>query len=287
VTERETRTFRSYDGTRLACHLLGAGPPVLCVPGGPGRASSYLRDLAGLSASRTLVMLDNRGTGMSAFPDDPTTLAADRLPDDVEALRHELGIDAAALLGHSAGSIVAALYAARHPEHVRGLVLVTPSGQLIGAPVSDVAEIHESRSGEEWYAEAAEARDGLAGGRPGGRGELERLVRPFYYGRWDDEIAAHAHAADREMSPRAAQGYAPAQLDVGALAEQVRSIRVPTLVVAGEHDGLTGVAGARAVADAVPASRFGVIQGAGHFPWVDAPETFHALVEEFLQRLES
>ena len=55
--------FRSYDGTELAYHVQGRGPLLVCLPGGPGRSSAYLGDLGGLSAHRTLVLLDTRGTG--------------------------------------------------------------------------------------------------------------------------------------------------------------------------------------------------------------------------------
>lgn len=282
MTDRETRSFRSYDGTRLAYHLLGAGPPLLCVPGGPGRASTYLRDLGGLSARHTLVQLDSRGSGLSAFPDDPATLSFDRLPADVEALRAELGGAPLPVLGHSAGALVALLHAARHPAGVTGLVLVTPSARLHGVPRADLDEIQAARAGEPWYAAAAAARDALAADPVEGRGELERLVRPFYYGRWDDAVAAHAHAAEREMSPRAARGFGAAAVDRSALLTEVAAVRVPTLVVGGGRDGLAGVAGSRAVAQSVPGARLALLDGAGHFPWIDAAESFRAEVEGFL-----
>src|SRR3954454_17719446 len=116
------------DGTRLVVHERGSGPPVLCVPGGPGRASAYLEDLGGLDHTRRLHLLDNRGTGESELPADRATLAFPRLADDVEDVRVALGLDPLDLLGHSAGCPVALLHAARRPETVRKLVLVTPSG---------------------------------------------------------------------------------------------------------------------------------------------------------------
>ena len=86
------------DGVRLVVHTL-ADPPVtggsavLCIPGGPGRASEYLGDLGGLVADRPFHRLDMRGTGLSDLPDDPQTLAFPRLGDDVETVRMALGID--------------------------------------------------------------------------------------------------------------------------------------------------------------------------------------------------
>jgi pimeloyl-ACP methyl ester carboxylesterase len=81
------RRFRSRDGTDLAYRVVGSGPLLVCVPGGPGQAVAYLGDLGGLSTYRTLVLLDNRGTGWSERPQDARTYRVDRLVQDVEALR--------------------------------------------------------------------------------------------------------------------------------------------------------------------------------------------------------
>lgn len=69
-------TFSAYDTTPLAYHLVGEGEPLICLPGGPMRASAYLGDLGGLAARRRLVLLDLRGTGASGVPEDPRRTAA-------------------------------------------------------------------------------------------------------------------------------------------------------------------------------------------------------------------
>lgn len=107
----------------LACRSTGDGEPLVCLPGGPMHEASYLGDLGGLSARRRLLLLDLRGTGASSVPVDPTS---DRLVGDVEALRVHLWLEQLHLLAHSAGADLAVLYATRHPERVRTLVLVTP-----------------------------------------------------------------------------------------------------------------------------------------------------------------
>src|SRR3954471_13329251 len=153
--------FPSYDGTRLWYDEVGSGPPLVCIPGGPGRAAAYLEDLAGLSADRTLVLLDMRATGRSEVPADPTSLRFDRLAGDVEALRAHLGQERVALLAHSAGTIVAQAWASAHPDRVALLVLVTPSGRLQGNDRADVPDVVAARADEPWYAEAREALDAL------------------------------------------------------------------------------------------------------------------------------
>jgi len=279
--------FSAPDGTSLAYAEVGTGPRLLCVPGGPGRASAYFEDLGGLSAERTLVLLDGRATGASEVPADPSTLRFDRLAEDVDALRAHLGEQRIDLLGHSAGAIVAQAYAAAHPERLRSLVLVTPSDHLQGGTRSDVPAIRSSRSGEPWYADAAAAQDALADAAPAQRQALVRATRPFLYGRWDERTQAHAASADRQSSRRAELGFAAGaeEVDVASLLAALRRLGVPTLVVGAERDAATGLASVDAVAACLPGARTVVLPGAGHFPWVDEPQAFVEVVSGFLSRV--
>lgn len=272
------------DGTRLAYTEVGDGPRLLCLPGGPGRASAYLEDLGGLTASRTLVRLDARGTGHSDVPPDPATLRFDRLADDVETLREHLRLQAAEVLAHSAGALWAQVWAARHPERVAALVLVTPSATLQGGARSDVARIRRERSDQPWYPDAAAAQEALVDASPAHRQALLRATRPFFYGRWDKRTQEHAASADRQSNRRAEAGFAADadEVDVAALGEQLRAVVAPVLVLGGERDGLTGVDAVHEVAASFPTARPVVLQRAGHFPWVDEPEAFRAVVAAFL-----
>ena len=277
-------TFSAPDGTRLAYETAGTGPHLLCVPGGPGRAAEYLEDLAGLFTTRTLVLLDNRATGRSEVPADPASLRFDRLADDLDALRAHLDLEVADVLGHSAGAIVAQVWAARHPERVGRLVLVTPSDRLQGGDRGDLGAIRATRADEPWYADAEAAHAALADASPAEKQALVRATRPFFYGRWDARTQEHAASADRQGSPRAELGFGlDADVDVTDVLADLRALRRPVLVVGGERDAITGVASVHRVADTFPSARAVVLPRAGHFPWVDEPEAFRAAVEPFLQ----
>ena len=272
------------DGTRLAYTELGQGPPLLCLPGGPGRASAYLEELGGLSAERTLVRLDTRATGHSEVPADPSSLRFDRLAADVEALREHLSLEQVDVLGHSAGCLVAQAWAAAHPERVRSLVLLTPTDRLQGGQRADVAAIRQGRQGEDWYAEAAEAQAALADAPPAQQQALVRATRPFFYGRGDERTQAHAATADRQSSKRAELGFGAGieDVDLAGMLAVLADLDVPVLVLGGERDALTGVASVALVAGSFPRAQTVVLPGAGHVPWVDEPEAFRAVVSGFL-----
>lgn len=272
------------DGVRLAYTEVGDGPPLLCLPGGPGRAAVYLQDLGGLAAERTLVRLDARGTGASEVPADPSSLRFDRLADDVEALREHLDLPRADVLAHSAGTLWAQVWAARHPERVRSLVLVTPVARLQGGTRGDVAAIRAARAEEPWYPDAASAAAALDDALPAQRQALVRATRPFFYGRWDARAQQHAASADRQSSRRAeaAFGAGAEQVDAAELRLALRRLTAPVLAVGGERDGVTGVAAVHEVAADFPAARTVMLAGAGHFPWVDEPLAFREAVSQFL-----
>jgi pimeloyl-ACP methyl ester carboxylesterase len=274
----------SYDGTRLHYELLGEGPPLLCLPGGPGRSGAYLEDLGGLAGTRTLVRLDARATGRSEVPADPATLRFDALARDVEAVREHLGAQSLDVLGHSAGALVAQVWAGEHPKRVRSLVLLTPSGGLQDVRRDGVDAIRQSRSAEPWYPQAAAAWRALDDARPAERAALERELRPFWYGRWDERCQQHAAGADTQMSKRAGLGFLAGVTDEDRqrLLARLSAVAAPVLVVAGELDGLTGVESARAVAASFAHSRLALLPGAGHFPWVDQPEALRSAVADFL-----
>jgi len=276
--------FDSYDGVRLSYTTVGEGPLLVCVPGGPGRAVAYLEDLGGLSKHRTLLLLDPRATGHSEVPPDPSTMRFDRMALDLEALREHLGLETMSVLGHSAGAIVVQAWASQHPERVEVLVLLTPSDRMQNGAREDVAGIRESFHDQPWYAEATEAQQALADAPPSQVSSLERAVRPFAYGRWDERAQAHAASADQQCSKRALLCFAAGLelADAERLVAGLREMTAPVHVVGGSRDGLTGVRSVEVVADSFPHATTAIVEGAGHYPWVDEPERFVATVMEAL-----
>jgi proline iminopeptidase len=273
--------FDAADGTRLGVHVIGEGPPVICVPGGPGRASAYLEDLAGLSATHTLLRFDLRGSGVSELPAERDSLSFPRLADDIEELRVARGLETVDLIAHSAGCFVALVYAARYPERLSRLILVTPSGRGFGGP-DDVTAIRASRSDESWYAEAAAVEAEVAMSPPHRRDRPHRELRVFSYGRWDERAQAHAASTDTQMSLRAMAGFSAPSFNGEQFLAELEAFIGPSLIVVGSLDGSTGVEAGHVIAAALPNARVVEIDGAGHYPWVDAPDQLRELLVSFL-----
>lgn len=279
-----TITFYGADGTRLAYHRAGEGKPLLCLPGGPMQASAYLGDLGGLSAHRSLVFLDLRGTGESAVPEDPESYRCDRLVDDVEALRAHLGLDQVDLLGHSAGGTLAVLYAARFPARVGRLVLANPSPRVVGLEVSamDHRQVAELRRGEPWFPDAFAAFERISSGE--GTAADWRAIAPFIYGRWDEVAQAHhALEASQKNADAAEAFYSDGALDPPATKAALAQLHTPVLLLTGTHDVALPPHCAAAYADLFPRAEVAVQPGGGHFPWLDDPEWFVRTLADFLR----
>jgi proline iminopeptidase len=276
--------FSAHDGTRLAYHVFGTGGrPVICLPGGPMRASDYLGELGGLSAHRRLIMLDPRGTGRSAIPDDATSYRCDRMVDDVEALRDHLDLDRCDLLAHSAGTNLAALYAVRHPDRAGGLALIAPSTVAVGiaATREDRLEVARLRRGEPWFDAAYAALEEITAGNV--TDDRVRAIRPFLYGRWDAVARAHAAAGEAQRNDEAAAAFtAEGAFDPTATRAALAAFGGPVLVLAGETDLNTPPRVAAEYAALFPDVTFVVQPGAGHFPWLDDAGRFVETVAAFL-----
>ncbi|MFC7586305.1 alpha/beta fold hydrolase [Nonomuraea antimicrobica] len=226
--------FPASDGTVLHYHVSGSGGPLVCLPGGPMQSADYLGDLGGLSAHRRLIKLDPRGTGLSQTPRDPATYRCDRLVADVESLREHLGLDRIDLLGHSAGTNLALLYAARHPSHVGRLVLVTPSTRAVGIEVTGQARLETARlrTGEPWFPAAYAALEAITAGNA--TEERWQAVAPFVHGRWDTEAQRYHAAMEADRNDEAAAVFAAeGAFDPEATRAALAALRVPVLVLAG------------------------------------------------------
>lgn len=277
-------SFSAHDGTVLSYHVFGEGLPVICLPGGPMQDSVYLGDLGGLPAHRRLVMVDLRGTGQSAIPHDAASYRCDRLADDAEALREHLGLDQVDLLAHCAGANLAALYAARYPEHVGKLALITPSTMAVGITVTGEArrEVALLRKDEPWFAAAFAALEAIMAGDA--TDDRWKAIDPFFYGRWDAAAQAHhaAQAGHRNDEAAAAFG-AEGAFDPAATRAALAAFKAPVLLLAGETDLNTPPHAVTEYAGLFPDAELVVQPQAGHFPWLDDAHRFVATTAAFLK----
>lgn len=274
------------DGRTLAYRRTGSGPTLVCHPGGPGFSSRYLADLGGLGQELELLFLDPRGTGGSDPALDPSAYANEDYAADLEELRRHLGLEQLSLLGHSHGGVAAITYAARHPERVERLILANTLSRHGQEQEAAMQALLEEKAGEPWYAEARAALETeLQGEFTDGRELMELCVRmmPFYYARFGERERAHVDSLEGdELCVEATRLWEKEIWEHFDLRPLLPRLTMPTLVITGERDFITGPVCAAELTDGIPGAESVVLPGVGHMIFVEAPEEFRAAVLTFL-----
>lgn len=281
------------DGLQLFYRVYGSGPDTAVVlAGGPGLPISYMdRDLAPLAHGRTVIYFDARNAGFSDVVTDPALLAMDHHVADVEAVRQHFGIGRLKLVGHSWGAMVAAFYAAAHPQNVDRMVLVTP-GPLQAQYDAQFEAERQSRTSPQLLQQQGELIGLLLSGQaPDPVATCEQLFS-FYFPAYfaDPANIANLRGSWCGMTPLAAN-LLPFTMFAGRaslgpdwnLAPMLSNIQVPALVIHGAGDPIP-YASTAGYASALPNGELRVIQGAGHFPWLEQPTAFFTAVNTFLRR---
>lgn len=278
--------FTTADGRKVGYRQMGNGPMLVCHPGGPGFSSLYFADLAGLWERYTLVMLNPRGTADSERPADRDAYQIDDYVDDVDALRHHLGLERLMLLGHSHGGVVAQAYAAKYPGRVRKLVLASTLPRFAPEQEHAMRQGMEKRSNEPWYGEAVEALEAEQEGRFKSDEDLAELVfkeLPLYFARYGPMEAGYLDTLRTEV-PNAdtLRLFNREIFNTFDLRDQLPRIKAPTLVITGAEDFICGPVCADEIAAGVRGARKVIVGDAGHMVFVEQPEAFHMEVADFL-----
>ncbi|WP_433717349.1 alpha/beta fold hydrolase [Actinoplanes sp. CA-051413] len=274
-------TYSGADATPLSYDDTGGdGPPLVTLAGGSGRHPAYLGDLAGLGRHRRLITPHLRGVGRSPLPADVTVGSFWQQAADLERLRRHLGVERLRLLGHSAGTRLAVSYAARYPERVGCLVLVTPPVTWLLDVASDTDQVSERRRGDPLFEAAlAASRQGLTRRDDEGFNDFMTRVAPLGYATWGP--AEQAHAVLGRFSYAANRAW-PSVDPPADLARRLAAVTAPVLVIAGAEDAITGCAPAVALTKLFGDGTAEVLDRCGHYPWVEQPQAFRRAVDEFL-----
>lgn len=219
-----------------------------------------------------VIIHDYRGTGRSSKPSiDYTTRM---FCDDAVAILDHLKVKDAVVLGHSMGGRVAQLLALEYPERVGKLILASTGASFpgpAGLPLTMCKEMIE------WG--------------------YEKYVRQhtLQVGFTDEFVKDHGENAEAFFRVRLAN-LGPVEFYLRhVLARQshdtrarLKDIRVPTLVMVGEHEGdanvvMTHRMSSDILAKNIPNARFVVLPGQKHNYFASAPDAAHRIVREFLR----
>jgi 3-oxoadipate enol-lactonase len=268
MTQRAT-----VDGVSLAYDVRGSGPPLVLIMGYRLNSSAWPAEFVeGLAEQFTLVLFDNRGTGLS---DKPTSgYALSNMADDVIGLMDHLGITQSNVLGYSMGGAIAQELVCHHPERVSSLVLIAtlcggPNAAYAGPTATRVMHNLEGMT----HAEAA-------------RRIWAVTYEPRYLATNREKIEWQMQLEIENPTPlHAADLQFQALVDFDS-SKALPDVRARTLIVTGDGDQLIPPRNSEVLADLIPEARLTVLRGHGHRVIWEAPRQCVTLVADFLERRE-
>ena len=261
--------YANVNGVTIAHSLQGAGPPLVLIMG--YRLSSVawpLRFIEALSKQFTVVLIDNRGTGVS---DKPTFgYEISNMARDVNDLLTHLKIDRANILGYSMGGAIAQEFVRQFPNRVLGLVLCATMSGGPHATYASPAVVRVMRELEGLTPEEIARRIWQVTYSPKYLAQYIELAED----QMRREIASPTplHAADLQYQ-------AFAEFDCSAA---LSTIQAPTLVLTGDLDRLVSPNNSKLMAGLIPGCKLIVIPGCGHRMMWEATDECVEIITDFL-----
>jgi proline iminopeptidase len=267
--------------TFLYVEVLGQGPPLVLMHGGPGLDHVSLTPFRQLADRHTVVFYDHRCNGRSNGA-PVTSMTWENLTADADALRENLGFERWAVLGHSFGGHVALEYVLRYPERVSQLVLLDTAGDARWSMENGPEVLAGRGFGPKTVAVARRFYSGRIAPKDfrraairlmpayDSRFSLLRFVRDTLEGGWRMKMRPEALIFGGQMM----RGW--------SVMDRLGEIRVPTLVMAGHDDFLFPPESQAQLAAGIPNARLRIIERAGHNPQSERPTTTLTAVADFV-----
>ncbi|MGB6771137.1 MAG: alpha/beta hydrolase [Candidatus Dormiibacterota bacterium] len=267
-TSGELRRVQVGDGTALAVHAVGEGPPLLLIPGLGTDYHAFVWNVGQLSKHFECLVLDQRGIGLSEATPGPYSM--ELLADDAASLLRYLAPQGAAVVGMSMGGMVAQHLAIRHPALVTSLVLgcTGPGGKLAVRADPEVTRR-------------------LLGGDAKDPATAYRIAcSALYEPSWS---AAHPEVIDDAVEWRSRHPVRP-----GVFQAQWQAIRhhdagpglggiaAPTLILQGTADVVMPPANAEVLAGLIGGAQLVWLEGRGHMFFQEDPEQTERLIVDRL-----
>ena len=270
------------DGVALAYQLIGDGPADLFMVIGylsnleyaweiPSNAAFFRR----LAASRRLILMDRRGSGLSDRFSPSDAPPQETLVEDVRVVLDAAGSARTALLGLFDGCMTATLFAATYPERVTSLILFSASPA--GSVTEDLPGQWDEEQWEEWLASVRL-----------GWGTRAWIVQNL---RWqgpsvlqDPDLLEQFIAFSRlSASPSSAEAVLRIEKDTD-IRHILPAVRVPTLVLTRTGDQSQPTEGGRYIASKIPGARFVELPGNDAAPWVGDAGSVLSEIEQYLEQ---
>ncbi len=266
--------FENMDDLYTNSISLGNGQPVILIHGMAASLYDWI-SLAPALASNSFAVyaLDLLGHGESAKPDDPRLYHIESIYSHFKVWLESLNlVTPPILIGHSLGGYLSLLHAIRHPQAVRGMVLIDP--------------YFESRQLSPLIR--------LASRRPN-LGEKAMRVTPQWLIHavigWNPDTTAYfSTEARRQIAvnyKRASPHFVHTTRDMPDLTDNLPEVNAPVLVIWGKRDLTLQPASFPRLVQSLPNATGYPVTATGHQPHISKPDLVNRLTLEFLAKWSS
>ncbi len=291
--------FADANGVMLYYQALGQGAPLVVLHGGPGASHEYfLPYLLPLARTNRVIFLDERGSGRSQKVENAAGYTVENMVEDVEAVRKALNLGKINLLGHSYGGVLAQAYALKYQQNLSHLILASTfhSTRAMNAVFQKELAALPAATREKIL---ALEKAGLFG--KGDRFERGRYPAEYMKLAWGEAYFPYLYQKHpdanfdpstmgntswdlyREMWGSHGEFIIDGNLKSVEYAGRLGSIRVPTLMVVGDHDECDPSL-SREMNRLIPGSKLVVLPQSGHMTFVDQPGLFLKTVNDFVTK---
>jgi len=270
-------------GHEVAYRAIGEGPAILLIHGITASSENWNRVLGPLAERHRVIAPDLIGHGQSAKPRGDYSMGA--YASGLRDLLVALDVDSATFVGHSLGGGIAMQMAYQFPERCERLVLVSSGG--LGREVSPLLRAATLPGSELVIPLLTKA--GLLNA---GRGLNSVFAKAGFRPNTDVEEIARGWASLADAhAMRAFVHTLRASLDPGGQRVDARDRLYlagegPTMIVWGGRDRIIPVRHGTEAHELIPGSRLEVFPYSGHFPHLEEPVRFTALLEDFIESTE-
>ncbi|MGC1471437.1 MAG: alpha/beta fold hydrolase [Psychroserpens sp.] len=293
IFEKFKSEIYKVDGYNINVEILGEGRPIFFLPGGPGNSHDYMQGAFGhYYKSHMVIFFDWLGRGKS---DDAKNVSEYSVAQDVEViekLRVLMGFEKISLVGHSYGTVPAQAYAIKYKDNVHNMVLINGfhSGAMWQANCDSYNHYARTHFPERWVAVDSLRKLGYLSSQ-----EPLKTV----YGAFPTKYVYYHDTSLQSKGPKTTyRGWAndvytaiigeDGDFDVSGsminqdYRRQLKDITAKTLIIAGRYDGVSTPEFAVQYKTFMPQAQFEMFEQSGHNPYLEEPEKFYALFDEFM-----
>lgn len=288
----ESKTY-TIDGYAINIEVLGQGAPIFFLPGGPGNSHDYMQGNFGqYYQSNTVVFFDWLGRGKS---DNAKNISEYSVENDValiEKLRILLKYDTISLVGHSYGTVPAQAYSIKYPNRVDKMVLINGfhSGAMWQANCDSYNHYAKTHFPEKWksvdslralgYLSSEEPLKSVYGNFPVKyiyyhNTSLKQNSPKYKHRSWANEVYVAIIGSDGDFDVSGSMIHQDFRKDL-------KHITAKTLIVAGRYDGVSTPEFAIQYKHFMPQAQFVMFENSAHNPYLEEPQKFYTLFEEFM-----